>query len=341
MFVDVFVHLPFLLYIAEVSDKAVSSLSTICVIGGTGFLGSHLLKSLESDRQLKVKVLSRKPTERFPQMTRGQIVEGDLLNADSLSRFLEPGSVVVNLAYLANHSREDNLHAAGYLAEACTKAGIRRLIHVSTAVVAGRCREDEVNEDTLCRPVTSYEKVKLEIERMLFNRLAGHCGVTVLRPTEIFGAGGAGLVHLATQVCQAAPIVRVKCAVFGRRRMHLIFVDNIAAAINFMAFADPSVDGECYVVSDDDADQNTYIGVVRVLADSFGIPNLPCNGLELPRFVLAGILRLAGRSDANPRRVYRCDKLLRTGFRKPIAFEEGIRRFADWFKNKYHAAMPA
>jgi nucleoside-diphosphate-sugar epimerase len=217
---------------------------------------------------------------------------------------------------------------------------MRRLIHISTAVVAGRCPEDEVNENTLCRPVTSYEKVKLEIERTLLERLAGHCGVTVLRPTEIFGAGGAGLVRLATQVCQAAPIVRLKCAMFGRRRLHVIFVDNVAAAIKFMVYADKSVDGECYLVSDDEADQNTYVGVVRLLAENFGTPNLPCNGLELPPAVLTGILRLTGRSDANPRRVYRCDKLLRTGFQKPIPFAEGIRRFADWFKSRNYAATP-
>ena len=315
-------------------------MSTICVIGGSGFLGSHLLKFLETDDHLKVKVLSRKPTERFPHMTQGQIIEGDLLNVNSLSGFLEPGSVVVNLAYLTNRSNEDNLQAARNLAEACTRAGIRRLIHVSTAVVAGRCPEDEVEEDTLCQPVTSYEKVKLEIEQILFDRLAGRCRVTVLRPTEIFGAGGAGLVRLAAQVCDAAPIVRLKCALFGRRRLHLIFVDNVVAAIIFMAFADKGVDGECYLVSDDEADQNTYAGVVRVLADVFGIPNLSCKGMELPPFVFAGILRLAGRSDANPRRVFRCDKLLRKGFRKPIPFEEGIRRFAEWFKSGTRTAAP-
>lgn len=315
-------------------------MSTICVIGGTGFLGSHLLKFLETDNRCNVRVLSRQPAGRFPHMTKGQIIEGDLLNANSLSRFLEPGSVVINLAYLSARSFEDNLQAAGNLAEACTRAGIRRLIHVSTAVVVGRCPEDEVDEHTLCRPMTDYEKVKLEIERMLLDRLAGRCGVTVLRPTEIFGAGGAGLVRLAAQVRDAAAIVRLKCAVFGRRRLHLIFVDNVVAAITFMALADKGVDGECYLVSDDEADQNTYAGVVRVLADALGVSDLSRNGMELPPFVLAGILRLAGRSDSNPRRIYRCDKLLRTGFRKPIPFEEGIRRFAGWFKSRNQAAVP-
>ena len=175
---------------------------------------------------------------------------------------------------------------------------------------------------------------------MLLDRLAGHCGVTVLRPTEVFGAGGAGLVRLATEVREAGSMIRLKCALFGRRRLHLVFVDNVVAAIGFMVRADKSVDGECYLVSDDEAAQNTYVEVVRVLADALGVPELPGKGFELPPFVLAGILRLAGRGDSNPRRVYRCDKLLRTGFRKPIPFEEGIRRFAGWFNGRTQTTAP-
>lgn len=313
---------------------------TICVTGGSGFLGSHLLKFLETDNQCHVRVLSRRPAGRFPHMTKGQIIEGDLLDASSLSRFVEPGSVVVNLAYLSNRSSEDNLQAARNLVEVCSRAGIRRLIHVSTAVVVGRCPLDEIDEDTLCRPVTGYEKVKLEIERMVLNRLAGHCGVTVLRPTEIFGAGGAGLVRLATEVREAGSMIRLKCALFGRRRLHLVFVNNVVAAIGFMVRADKSVDGECYLVSEDEAAQNTYSGVVRILEDGLGISERSPKSIELPPFILGGLLRLAGRSDSNPRRVYRCDKLLRTGFRKPIPFEEGIRRFAEWFKSAKQEAVP-
>jgi nucleoside-diphosphate-sugar epimerase len=314
--------------------QAHSDMSTICVIGGTGFLGSHLLKLLETDSHFKLKVLSRDPTNRFPHSTKAQIMEGNLLNASSLSRFLEPASVVVNLAYLSNRSSEDNLRAARNLAEACTKSGIRKLIHISTAVVVGRCPLDEIDEETLCQPVTDYEKVKLAIERMFLDRLSGVCEVTVLRPTEIFGSGGAGLVRLATEVREAGPIIRLKCRLFGTRRLHLIFVDNVVAAIDFMVRADERVDGECYLVSDDEADQNTYSGVIRVLEDSLGITERSNKSIELPSFVLGGFLRLVGRSDSNPRRVYRCDKLLRAGFRKPIPFEEGIRRFADWFKGR-------
>jgi len=314
---------------------------TICVIGGSGFLGSHLLRFLELDNAFNVKVLSRKPTGQFSHRAKQQIIEGDLLNVGSLSRFVEPNAVVVNLAYLSKGSREDNLQAARNLAEACSKGGVHRLIHVSTAVVVGRCALDEIDESTLCLPVTGYEKVKLEIERLLLDRLAGHCGVTVLRPTEIFGAGGAGLVRLATQMQEADLSVRLKCVLFGRRRLHLIFVDNVIAAIGFMVCADRSVDGECYLVSDDEAAQNTYVGVVRVLADVLEISDLSHKGIALPPVLLAGILRLAGRSDSNPRRIYSCEKLLRTGFRKPIPFEEGIRRFAGWFKNRQQAVRPA
>ncbi|MGH8761385.1 MAG: NAD-dependent epimerase/dehydratase family protein [Burkholderiales bacterium] len=312
---------------------------TICILGGSGFLGLRLLQSI-GGQKMNVKVLSRRVAERRPFPTTVEVARGDLLDAESLIRFLEPGAFVINLAYLQDRPYSDNLRAAANLAEACTKVGVRRLLHVSTAAVVGRASEDVVTEDTPCRPVTDYEKVKLEIEQSLLERLAGRCGVTVLRPTEVFGAGGAGLVRLAAQVRDASRIVGLKCALFGRRRLHLIYVDNVVAAVLFLAFADESVDGECFLVSDDEADQNTYGGVVRVLADAFGFPHVPRTGWEAPSFMLSGLLRLAGRSDTNPRRVYRCDKLLLAGFRKPVPFEDGVRRFAEWFKSGKRTAAP-
>lgn len=67
----------------------------------------------------------------------GQVMEGDLLTAGSLLRFLEPGAVVINLAYMPDCLREDNLLATHNLARACASVGVSHLIHMSTAVVVG------------------------------------------------------------------------------------------------------------------------------------------------------------------------------------------------------------
>jgi nucleoside-diphosphate-sugar epimerase len=112
----------------------------------------------------------------------------------------------------------------------------------------------------------------------------------------------------------------------------LLYVDNVIAAIRFLASTGQDI-GHCYILSDDEVPENNYADVVRLMAGFLGVSPPSKTYFECPPSVLSMMLWMGGRSDTNPRRVYRCDKLLKTGFRKPVPFEEGIRRFAEWFKS--------
>ena len=314
-------------------------MSTICVIGGTGFIGSHLLKLLRSDGRYRVKTLSRKLADQFVHLTNEEVIVGDMMNADSLLRFLEPGSVVVNLAYMPDRPPEDNFKATRNLAKMCTKVGVARLIHVSTAVVVCRAAPDVITEQTVCEPVTEYEKTRLEVERVLLERLSGHCEVAILRPTEVFGENGRGLIRLATDLIEGPGFLScLKPSLYSRRRLHLVYVENVVAAIRYLLSTGQDIHSQCYILSDDEAPENNYADVVRLIAGFLGVSRTPKVYFECPPSVLSVMLWMAGRSDTNPRRVYRCDKLLLAGFRKPVPFVDGVRRFAEWFKSGERAA---
>jgi nucleoside-diphosphate-sugar epimerase len=305
----------------------------ICLVGGTGFVGSHLVKLLEADSRFNVKVFSRKPLGRFPYPMRGQIIQGDLLNEDALSRFLEPAAVVINLAYMPDRRPEENLRAIRNLADACAARGVSRLIHVSTAVVAGRAADDVITERTTCEPVTEYEKTRFEIEQDLLDRLGSCCVVSILRPTEVFGENGRGLVRLADQLLHGSGLINhLRRSVNAHRRSHLVYVDNVVAAIRYVISTDHDVHRQCYIVSDDDAAENNYQDVIRLLTKYLDVGPTQGMSFECPPSVLSAMLRLAGRSDTNPSRQYSCQKLLQLGFRKPVAFQEGLKCFADWYK---------
>ena len=121
---------------------------TICLTGGTGFVGSHLLELLEQEPEVKVKVLSRKQADMPYHADHVQVFLGDLLDSNSLVRFLEPDSITINLAYMSNRLPEDNIEAGLNLARACAKVGVAHLIHVSSAVVVGRTAETVITEKT-------------------------------------------------------------------------------------------------------------------------------------------------------------------------------------------------
>ena len=76
------------------------------------------------------------------------------------------------------------------------KKHIKRLIHCSTAVVAGRVNDNIVTEQTECNPRTEYEKTKYQIEQILTQKARNHFPLTILRPTAVFGENGKNLLKL-------------------------------------------------------------------------------------------------------------------------------------------------
>ncbi len=138
--------------------------SHIAVIGASGFVGKHLLAALAGRREFEVRVLTRAKKIELQNEPHVSFFEGDLLKPETLDVMFESGCTVINLAYLASGSKQDNLEAMTNLAEACARKNVKRLIHCSTAVVAGATTEDWVDENTLCNPATEYEKIKLEKE---------------------------------------------------------------------------------------------------------------------------------------------------------------------------------
>jgi len=51
----------------------------------------------------------------------------------------------------------------------------------------------------------------------------------------------------------------------------------------------------------------------------------------VPFLILKALLWLSGRTNDNPALVYDCGKILSSGFKKPVSFEEGLSHFSDWY----------
>jgi nucleoside-diphosphate-sugar epimerase len=310
--------------------------SSICVLGGTGFIGRHLLNKLKRSDGVQIKVLTRykKMKNTYPDHT--QPVKGDVEIYDSLVQFLMPQAIVINLVYLNTASADDNIRAIDNLAKACIKVGVRRLIHCSTAVVAGSAKNDVITEKTPCLPANIYEKTKLKIENLLLEKLEGKCELVILRPTAVFGSGGKNLLKLANDLRYGNRIINyLKSCLFNYRKMNLVYIDNVVSSIAFLIDTDKKIDREIFIISDDEYSSNNYRDIEQYLMKSFGYKNYLLPRVPLPFFILIFLLKLAGKSNLNPTSVYDCQKLLSAGFKKPVLFEEGLVYFTDWYKIKF------
>lgn len=308
------------------ADRVTSNATTVVVIGASGFIGEHLLNSLAEREDIELRVLVHR--NRAKNHTNINFIEGDLMNPDSLDALLSKNCTVINLAYLA----QDNLDAMANLTMACVTNQVKRLIHCSTAVVAGRAGENWVTEDTPCIPVSEYEQTKLKMEAVLLEAAIGKFEVSILRPTAVFGPGGKNLLKLANELMTGNMWINyVRSCLFNRRSMNLVCVENVVAALRFLLESE-NIDREVFIISDDDSQINNYRDIENRLLVNF-MKSYPFPRVFVPEFLLGSLLRFVGKSNTNPSIKYSDQKLAALGFKKPQNLEAAIDEFAAGYKN--------
>jgi UDP-glucose 4-epimerase len=116
----------------------------VCVIGGSGFLGSHVADAL-SDEGFHVRIYDRAPS---PWLTHNQeMIVGDLLDEDLLESAISGSDIVYNFAALADlnealikpvESIRINILGNCHVLEACRRNAVKRFVYASTVYVHSR-----------------------------------------------------------------------------------------------------------------------------------------------------------------------------------------------------------
>lgn len=310
-------------------------MADVVVVGAAGFTGRYLVASILCQREIKLRVLFHKSNpDGLVNKNNITVIKGDLLCPETLEKLCVENATVINLAYLRGQSRQDNLTIINNLLEACVKAKISRFIHCSTASVFGRVSSDIVTENTKCNPASDYEITKMQIEDVVFEKANNAFEAVILRPTAIFGPGGENLLKLANDLRSRNKIANyLKACLCNMRKMNLVSVHNVVAAIKLFMQTDKKVNREVFIISDDEFQSNNYYYVERYLMKSLGLNGYPLPVIPVPYFVLKMLLKLADKSNFNPCRAYSCQKLLNLGFKKAVILEDGLAEFASWYKH--------
>ncbi len=312
---------------------------TIAITGASGYIGKHLIAELARHGGCRIKVLSRSRRREIDAAGLAcniEVTEGDLRSPETLRGFFEPGCMVVNLVYLWNAGQAENLVVTENLLAACRTAKIGRLIHCSTAAVVGRVSDNLITEMTPCRPITEYGITKLRVEEVIVSAANGHFDCAILRPTSVFGPGGAPLKKLADDLVTGRRTRNyLKSCLFGKRRMNLVHVANVVSSILFLANFSGNLGGEVFIISDDDDPANNYAHVERLLMREFGTPDYSLPRIPVPPGILAFLLTCLGRNNVNPLCDYDPGKLIGYGFKRPISFESGLAEYTAWYKSSF------
>ena len=314
--------------IAEVKAAAL----TIGVAGASGYLGNNLVDRLLRVEGVALQVLHHStPVRVFGERCR--CFHGDLVSGEGIDAWVAGCDVVVNLAYLWNAGPFNNLTATRNLVDGCVRRGVRRLVHISTAAVVGRACSNWVDEATDCRPITEYGRCKLEIENVLLDKAeSSGLDLVILRPTSVFGIGGAPLEKLCGDLCAASPLKNyLKACLFGRRTMNLVHVENVTAAIIFAIKRHADFGGTKWLISEDDIAMNNYLDIERLGRTKLRINNYLISILPLPSFILEALLRVLRRNIVNPRCRFKPEGFRALGFAPVRDLQSGLCEYFDWY----------
>jgi len=177
---------------------------TVLVAGGSGFVGSHLVRALLNNGE-KVVILDRTSNARLIEDIAGQVkfVRGDASNLFDVLHAIKDNAVsdVYHLiALLADESQQQPLRAfkvntestLNFL-EAARILGLRRIVFASSVAVYDQKAKIPVTESSPLRPVSVYGETKVasEFYGMHYHSLFG-VDFRALRFTTIYGPGKSG-----------------------------------------------------------------------------------------------------------------------------------------------------
>jgi len=300
----------------------------ISIIGATGFLGTHLVGRLLREPQFNLSVLTRQGIDSETAKLDGhsaKLIKGDIEDFGSLVELFDSTDVIIYLAYPHRWSLSRHLAAIKNVIEAATRCNVPHIIHCSTAAVVGDVKNLVITEDTVCKPRSEYEKIKFAIEDEFRMGCAKDINLSILRPTAIIGHGGENLQKLIGQLQNDKLYINyLRSVVFGRRSLNLVCVENVVEAILFLMQLSSSHESGIYLISDDEAIQNNYQDVERMLMSALDIPYYKWRKVYLPPLWLSILLRLFNKNGADPYRKFIGSKLEALGYKKVTNIHTGI-----------------
>lgn len=286
----------------------------IAVLGGTGFIGTHVVRRLISSGH-RIAVLARN-TKALPEVfsdPRVHLIPGDVHTAADVIKTIGNAKTVINLSPGASGTTVAEVvgsmnSAVRIVAESCLQQGVTRLVHTSSiaSLYLGNSG-DTIGAATPPDPRSldraPYARAKAEGERILLElHRDRRLPVVILRPGVVVGEGGLAF-HSGLGFYNADR----HCLGWNRGSNPLPFVlaEDTASAIATACTA-PDIEGRCFnLVGDVRLTAREYIAeLARVLERPLVFyPQSPAKlfVLELGKWI---IKRAIGRRDA-PRPSYR------------------------------------
>ncbi len=196
------------------------TIKRVCIIGGSGFVGSHIAHQLaEKGYAVRVLTRDRERAKHLLVLPSLEVINANVHNPEHLARQLIGMDAVINLVGILHESRKnsfDNAHVqlTQKILDACSVAKVKRVLHMSALAASANAP-------------SAYLRSKAEAEkRVLAFHQTGDGHATIFCPSVIFGRGDS-FVNLFARLIKNLPVVVLACP---NARFQPIHVEDVARA---------------------------------------------------------------------------------------------------------------
>ena len=210
-------------------------INKVCVLGGSGFVGRHLVSKLhELGYSVSVPYRNINHAKHLSVLPTVTLVEADIHDPAALKSLFQGMDAVINLVGILHEGKRGAFQRAHVdlprkVVETCRATGVKRLLHMSAIGVG------------VADGLSRYQRSKGEGEAIVREAHGEHLAVTVFRPSVIFGPEDSFLNLFARLLCWT-PIFPLGSP---NARMQPVYVGDVAQAFA-ASVNNPATFGQSY-----------------------------------------------------------------------------------------------
>ncbi len=166
----------------------------VFITGSTGFIGKNLVKALLEEGNEVICLVRKDSDTNYLEALKVKLVYGDLLNKDSF-QLPDNVDVIYHLGGLVYSRNIEKLRKVNYegslnLFNKCIQGQIKKFIFLSSLAAVGPAPKGvELNEWSVCHPITPYGKSKYIAEKEILEKAKekNFLTVVILRAPLVYG----------------------------------------------------------------------------------------------------------------------------------------------------------